>query len=62
MSFTVGRKFKNEDKLNLWCGYLLTGSQKTYLIFLTLQQFELPKNKRLKPFQLIELVKNLIKE
>jgi len=62
MSLDIQKKYKNEDELNLWCGYFLTSSQKNHLIYLTLEQFNLPKKNRLKPFQLIELVKDLIKK
>lgn len=45
---------------NLWCGYYLTTAQKRELIALTLTEFEKPIKKRLKPFQLVELVRHMI--
>jgi len=46
---------------NLWCGYFLTYAQKRELIVQALEQFKRPVNKRVKPFQLVELVRHMIK-
>ena len=52
------------SKLNneaLWCGYFLTHAQKRELINQTMREFEKPFKERLKPFQLVELVRHMIR-
>jgi hypothetical protein len=50
------------DNESLWCGYYLTLNQKRELLTQTMEQFKKPIKDRLKPFQLVELVRNKIKK
>lgn len=45
----------------LWCGYFLTTAQKLELINQTMLQFNKPVNKRLRPYQLVDLVRHMVK-
>lgn len=45
---------------SLWCSYYLTTAQKRELLSRTLLEFEKPIKMRLKPFQLVELVRHMI--
>jgi len=46
---------------SLWCGYYLTHAQKRELLIVTSKEFLKPVKQRLKPFQLVELVRHLIR-
>lgn len=58
MSRDTINRLKDET---LWCGYYLTNAQKVELLNQTHNQFVLAKHDRLRPFQLVELVRNMIK-
>ena len=46
----------------LWCGYFLTHAQKRELINQTMREFDKPVHERKKPFQLVELVRHMIRK
>ena len=46
---------------SLWCGYYLTHYQKEELLVLANKEFEKSKEDRLKPFQLVEIVRQMIR-
>lgn len=45
----------------LWCGYFLTHAQKKELLIQALKEFEKPVKHRKKPFQLVEIVRHMIR-
>lgn len=49
-------------KPELWCGYYLTISQKKQLLIESIKQFDLSVKDRLRPFQLIELVRHMVRK
>jgi hypothetical protein len=48
---------KTLDPNDPWCGIKFSESQKIILTELTLNQFKKPMHKRLKPWELVEIVK-----
>lgn len=48
-------------KKGMWCGYSLTPREQKELTVQSLREFRRPISERMRPFQLVEMVKKLLK-